>query len=211
VKRSLQPELMDSPDITLATLEQFHRDLKRVHSLLGTFATVKRFLQRDTKPVSHVLDVGCGGGTLLKYLRRSMDVQITGVDRVPPPGLDFPFVTADACIDTLPPADVAVSTMMAHHLTPAENVALIRNVGRSCRRFLILDLVRHPLPLTLFSVFVCPLIGHEAGADGRQSIRRAFTPAEFSELVTGALTGTKGRFSMDVSFFRSRQIIDIRY
>jgi SAM-dependent methyltransferase len=202
---------MDSPDIPLATLEQFHRDLKRVHSLLGTFSTVRRFLKRDSQPVSHVLDVGCGGGSLLKYLRRSMNMQITGVDRVPPPGLDFPFVAADACRDTLPPADVAVSTMVAHHLTHGENVALIRNVGRSCPRFLILDLVRHPLPLTLFSIFVCPLIGREAGADGRQSIRRAFTPGEFSELVAGALAGTKGRFSMDVSFFRSRQVIDIRY
>jgi hypothetical protein len=140
-----------------------------------------------------------------------MDVQVTGIDRVMPPGLDFPFVTADACFDTLPSADVAVSTMMAHHLTPSENVAMIRNVGRSCRRFLILDLIRHRLPLTLFSVFVCPLIGHEAAADGRLSIRRAFTPGEFTELVTEALAGTRGRFSIDVSFFRSRQIIDIRY
>ena len=42
-------------------------------------------------------------------------------------------------------------------------------------------------------------------------VRRAFTPAEFSELVTRALAGTKARFSLDASFFRSRQVIDIRY
>ena len=70
--------------------------------------------------------------------------------------------------------------LLAHHLTPEQNIALIRNVGRSCRRFIIHDLIRHPLPLVLFTLFICPLIGREAAVDGRQSIRRAFTPDEFA-------------------------------
>ncbi len=63
----------------------------------------------------------------------------------------------------------------------------------------------------LFSVFICPLIGKEAAVDGRQSIRRAFTPEEFAELVRTALAGTQGSFRIDVPRFLSRQIVDIHY
>jgi hypothetical protein len=54
------------------------------------------------------------------------------------------------------------------------------------------------------------LIGHEAAADGRQSIRRAFTPGEFAALVREAL-GAGANFSIDVPRFLSRQVVDIRY
>ena len=211
MNRSLDPELMDSPDVAPAVREKFHRDLDRVHGLLGTFATLERYLRKDDLPVRKVMDIGSGGGALLRYLRRRMNVEIVGVDLMLPPNADYPCLAADACRDTLPQADVAVTSFVAHHLTPEQNIRLIRNVARSCRRLVILDLVRHPLPLMLFSVFICPLIGREAAADGRQSIRRAFTPEEFSEIVARAVGGSSATFVSDVSLFRSRQIIDIHF
>ena len=121
------------------------------------------------------------------------------------------IIAADAVTERLPDADVAVCSLLAHHLTPEQNVALIRNVGRSCRRFIIQDLIRHPMPLVLFTVFLCPLIGREAAVDGRQSIRRAFTPEEFAGMVRTATAGTSATFTTDVSPFLSRQIIEIRF
>jgi SAM-dependent methyltransferase len=211
VIRSLEPELMDSPDVVGPVLEKFHRDLGRVHALLGSFPTIERFLRADEQPVRRVLDIGCGGGALLDYLRRRMGVEVIGVDPKPGHTRDVPIIAADATTDLLPEADVAVSSLVAHHLTPEQNIALIRNVSRSCRRFVILDLIRHPMPLVLFSVFICPLIGKEAAVDGRQSIRRAFTPEEFAKLARTALAGTQGSFRIDVPRFLSRQIVDIRY
>jgi 2-polyprenyl-3-methyl-5-hydroxy-6-metoxy-1,4-benzoquinol methylase len=211
LKRSLEPELMDSDAIQGPILDKFHRDLARVHSLLGSFPTVERFLRKDPQPVMRVIDVGCGGGDLLKFLRRRMGVEVVGIDLKPGHTNGIPVIAADATTELLPEADVAISSLVAHHLTPEQNVALIRNVGRSCRRFLILDLIRHPMPLALFSVFLAPLIGKEAAADGRQSIRRAFTPEEFSAMVREALEGTHGTFSVDVPPLLSRQVIDIRY
>ena len=109
-------------------------------------------------------------------------------------------------------SSVATSTPYSRRSgTQARASTLIRNVGRSCRRFVIQDLIRHPLPLILFTVFLYPLIGREAAVDGRQSILRAFTPQEFQELVRTAINGTPATFTTDVSRFLSRQMIDIRY
>jgi SAM-dependent methyltransferase len=211
VIRSLQPELMDLPETVGPVLGEFHRDLARVNRLLGTFPTIERFLRQDNLPVRRVIDIGCGGGALLEYLRARMGVDVIGIDPKPGDMAGVPVIEADATTEPLPEADVAVSSLVSHHLTPEENIALIRNVGRSCRRFIILDLIRHRMPLVLFSIFICPLIGKVAAVDGRQSIRRSFTPAEFADLVRAALAGTAGTFTIDVSPLRSRQVIDIRF
>ena len=211
MRRSLKPELMDSPDIVGPVLDKFHKDLGRIHGLLGTYPTIERFLRADKLPVRSVIDIGCGDGALLNYLRGRMGVEVTGVDLKPGSSAAIPIVAANAVNDRLPHADVAICSLVAHHLTPEENIALIRNVGKSCRRFLILDLIRHPMPLIFFSIFICRLIGKEAAVDGRQSIRRAFTPDEFAGLARTALAGTDATFSIDVPRFLSRQIIDIRW
>lgn len=201
---------MDSPEINGPVLETFHRDLIFVNRALGTFPTIERFLRRSDPPVRSVLDIGCGSGALLDYLQRSMNVEVIGVDLKPWPMLKVPVVAANAVTDLLPEADAAVTTLMAHHLTPEENIALIRNVSRSCRRFVIHDLIRHRVPMMGFA-FIAPFIGREARVDGWQSIRRAFTPRELSDLVRTAIAGTRATFTQDVSPFLSRQVIDIRF
>jgi SAM-dependent methyltransferase len=202
---------MDSPDVKGPVLDKFHRDLNFVNKCLGTFPTIERFIRKDDKPVRRILDIGCGGGALLEYLHRRLGVEVIGVDRKPPETAKVKIIQADAVTEPLPEADIAVCSLTAHHLTPEQNIALIRNVSRSCRRFIIQDLIRHRLPFALFTLFLCPLIGREAAVDGRQSIRRAYTPEEFQEMVRTALAGTKATFTTDVSPFLSRQIIDIRF
>jgi hypothetical protein len=88
---------------------------------------------------------------------------------------------------------------------------VIRNVGRSCRRFIILDLVRHPLPLGLFRPGIAPLVGRINAEDGRRSIQRSYTPTEFRRIAESALAGTRGTFRHSVAPFYIRQIIDISY
>jgi SAM-dependent methyltransferase len=209
--RSLEPELMDAADVRGPLLDKFHRDLNLVNKCLGTFPTIARFVENDAQPVRRVLDIGCGGGGLLEYLQRRLGVEVIGVDEKPPAAASVPIIAADAVTEPLPDADVAVCTLLAHHLTPEQNVALIRNVSRSCRRFIIHDLIRHPMPLVLFTLFLCPLIGREAAVDGRQSIRRAYTPEEFEQIVRTAISGTNATVATDVSRFLSRQILDIRF
>jgi SAM-dependent methyltransferase len=211
MQRSLKPELMDDPSISGPVLDKFHRDLNRVHKLLGSYPTIEKFIRTDDRPVQSVIDIGCGGGALLRYLRKQLHVKVTGIDTKPGHTNDIPIIAANAITDPLPAADVAVSSFVSHHLTPEENIALIKNVSRSCRRFIILDLIRHPMPLWLFTIFICPLIGHEAAVDGRQSVRRAYTPEEFKEMVQEAIKGTSATFATDIPPLLSRQVMDIRF
>jgi hypothetical protein len=118
---------------------------------------------------------------------------------------------ANAVSDPLPEADVAISTLVGHHVLDADLAAMIVNVGRSCRRFVMLDLVRSRIPLIMFRVFVAPFLSPISVADGCTSIRRALTPDELGKLTRDALAGTAATFRQTVTPLRSRQMLDIRY
>jgi SAM-dependent methyltransferase len=206
--RSYEAEILDGPDIPEDVRERCYRDLARTQRWLGNWDTVAELLRRDPVPVRSVLDIGCGHGALARELRKRLGVIATGVDTRPPLRLDdVPILQADAVRDPLPRADAAVSLMLAHHLSAEDLAALIRNVGRSCRRFVILDLVRSRVPILLFRAFVAPWIDPINVADGVRSIERAYTVAEMRALV--AATGVA--FRHYVAPFGIRQIIDINY
>jgi hypothetical protein len=120
-------------------------------------------------------------------------------------------VHADGRRDHLPFADVAYCMHLGHHLSEEDLIDLIRNVGRSCRRFIILDLVRHPLPLSLFRLGIAPLVDRINAEDGCRSIRRSYTPAEFRRIAATAVNGSGATYHHSVAPFYIRQITDIGY
>ncbi len=211
VRESVE-ELLDGGNVPRKVAELAYRDLARIHRCLGDTRCIVRAIQGDRLPVRRILDIGCANGTVLRDVQRRLGVEAVGVDLQPlPPCGPFPIVQADAVRDPLPKADVAYSMHTGHHLTEADFAGLIRNVGRYCRRFVILDLVRHPLPLALFRAFVAPFISRLNVVDGVTSVRRSFTPGEFRAMVHGALAGTGGEFRHRVAPFYIRQVVDIRY
>jgi len=213
MRRSLTPEIMDDPHVPLETWERFHRRLSALHRFLGNQRAILHALRRSPYPIRRVLDIGCGSGELLDVIQRDMQVEVTGVDLRPPQRaiFDIPMVTADAARDRLPDADVAICVTVFHHLTEDEITALVRNTGRSVRRLIVLDLVRHWVPLALFTVLVAPFLMRIVAVDGCQSIRRAYTPEELRAIVEGALNGSRATFVHSVTPFRSRQMIDITW
>jgi SAM-dependent methyltransferase len=211
--RSLVPEIMDDPRVPEHVRERFYHQLGFIQRLLGTQRAVLDALRNDAHPVRRVLDIGCGCGALLDDIRQALPTDVVGAELRAPERNRFgiPIVAADATRDRLPDADVAVCVWVLHHLREDEIVALIRNVGRSVRRFIAMDLVRHWLPLTLFSAFMSPILMHEVSADGRQSIRRAFTPVELGAIVERAVAGSGARVVHTVTPLRSGQMIDIMW
>jgi SAM-dependent methyltransferase len=202
-------ELLDDPSLPAHVVADAYRDLARAHRWLGDTGVILRRL-RIGPPARSVLDIGCGHGALLASVRDALGVEVVGFDLRPPPAnAPVPIRTGDAAVDPLPRADVALAVCLLHHLTPAQVVSLIRNVSRSCKRLIVLDPVRHRLPLLLFRLLVAPFLHRINAADGATSIRRAYTPGELRAFVDEAVRGTNARVVHKVATLRTRQIVDI--
>ena len=210
--RSSDTELLEDLSLPHATVAQAYSQLQRTHRWLGNTAALFRLLRQDPLPIRSVLDIGCGDGGLLQEIRRRLGAEVVGFDLRPPPAATpVPILTGNAVTDPLPRADVAIAVCVAHHLSEANLIRLIRNVSRSCRRFIVLDLVRHPLPLALFRTFLCPFLGTINAQDGVTSIRRSYTPREMRCAVDSALDGSAGQVRHTVAPFYIRQVVDISW
>ncbi len=213
MRRCEDIELLDGDGVSAEAVARAYVQLDKLHSWLGNTDTVLDLLKDGSHFPKRVLDIGCGQGALLMKIRRHLGVDVIGIDLRPaPPEAEVPIVTGNAVSDPLPEADVAISVVMAHHLSEAELAGMIANVGRSCRRFVLLDLVRHPVPLALFKAFVCPLLSRLNAQDGQTSIRRAYTAGEMRGVVERGLSGLErpvSRVRHTVSPLWIRQVVDI--
>ncbi len=205
-------ELLEDPSLPEEVAVRAYRDLARTQCLLRNRAAIFRELSRNAVPIRRVLDIGCGHGALLEDIRARLDVDVIGFDLRPAPAsCPVPILTGNAAIDPLPAADVAICVCMLHHLSRPDAVALIRNASRSCRRLIILDLVRHGIPLALFRMFLSPFLHRINAADGITSIQRSFTSGEMRALVDEAVRGSMARVRHTVAPLYIRQIVDIEW
>ena len=212
LRRCVDTELLENhPSLPDDAVARAYRELQHTHRWLGNTAAVLRLLRRDPIPIRMVLDIGCGHGALLQEIRRRLGVEVIGFDLRPAPAAPVLILTGNAVTEPLPRADVAVAVCVAHHLSESDLIRLIRNVSHSCRRFIILDLVRHQLPLALFRTFVCPFLGSLNAKDGVTSIRRSYTPREMRCVVDTALDGSSGEVHHTVAPFFIRQVVDISW
>lgn len=204
-------ELLEDPSLPEDVVANVYRDLARTQRFLGNTAAIFRRLRTDPGTIHRVLDIGCGQGALLEQIRRKLGVEVIGFDLRPAPKAPVPILTGNAAVDPLPAADIAFSVCLVHHLSEADVVNLIRNASKSCRRLILLDLVRHWIPLALFRVFMTPFLHRINAADGVTSIKRSYTPRELRGLAEEAVKGTNARIRHTVAPFYTRQIIDVSF
>lgn len=197
---------MDGLDVAESDHAHALRSLNRVNHLLGVDRRRCRCIERLGLPDPSVLDLACGGGGFLAHLarrRRNQPAQLLlGVDRSAfalkcakswnPKYIHW--IAADA--NHFPLANKSVDfvscSLFLHHFDPPEAVAILREAARVARRGVFVDdLVRSRLAwmLTWFAsrILSRSWIFH---ADGPQSVRAAFTPAELLNLAR--IAGLKG-------------------
>lgn len=203
--RAAGPELMDG-DLPPATFAAVLAGLARVNTVTRarppTLAFVARALHgvpRDV-PVT-IVDVGFGDGDMLRAIaRRFADrprLRLIGYDidrrSAPaatartPPGLPIRYRTGDAA--AMPePADLILSSLVAHHMTDPEIVAFLRWMeARATRGWFVNDLHRHALARHGFRLLAAvarwhPVVRH----DGALSVARAFARADWERLIAAA-------------------------
>jgi 2-polyprenyl-3-methyl-5-hydroxy-6-metoxy-1,4-benzoquinol methylase len=200
------PELMDG-DCSYEDFRDCLRSLGHVNRwLLGyrsTLAWLDRMAPVQPGPV-HIVDVGSGGGDLLRQIagwarKRSIAVELTGIDLNPyaaraakestPKELNIAWVTGDAlAYQPDKPIDIAVSSLMAHHLEDDEIISLLRWMEATARLgWFINDLERSERSSQMFSWLAKLARWHRfVHHDGPVSFRRALREADWVGLLAAA-------------------------
>lgn len=200
------PELMDGE----CSYEEFRgclRSLEQVNRwLLGyrpTLAWLERLPCGLHDPV-HILDVGSGGGDLLRKIatwtrRRGIPVQLTGIDLNPyairaaaestPKEYGIVWVTGDAlAYRPEKPVDIVVSSLTAHHLEDDEVVTLLRWMEFTARvGWFLNDLERSQRTCKMFALLAGVVGWHRfVRHDGPVSFQRAFREEDWLGLLRTA-------------------------
>jgi 2-polyprenyl-3-methyl-5-hydroxy-6-metoxy-1,4-benzoquinol methylase len=196
-------ELMDSPDCDARMLDRTYAQFAAVNALYSGWRGIYRRSIRprlSTTLVSHVLDVGSGGGDLTRALARwaardGLRLRVTGIDPDPRAhafaealpamrGVEFRRAFSRELVLAGERYDMVVSNHVLHHLSGAELGGLLFDSEQLAPRSLHADISRSWFAYAGFGISTLPFF-HDSyiRADGLRSIRRSFTPGELAAVV----------------------------
>ncbi|MGB7189488.1 MAG: methyltransferase domain-containing protein [Acidobacteriaceae bacterium] len=205
-RRASLSEWMDEP----CPYEEFRdclRDLERVNRRVGayrpTLQWLEQFAESGGQPL-HIVDVGCGGGDMLRRIERwsrerGVPVRLTGIDLNPYAaraareftnrGSSIEWITGDA-FSYRPPVSISLvlSSLFTHHLRDSEIVNFILWMESVAQRgWFINDLHRTRAPYYGFSALAWIMRWHRfVRHDGPISIRRSFLREDWERYCAAA-------------------------
>lgn len=193
-------EAMDAPDCDLARLNRTYAQFTLVNTFLSGWAGLYR---NDLVPLLktgplRVLDVGCGGGDLVRRLARwtardGLTASFVGIDTDPraiefaqrQPTSDnilFSCTDSHALVLAKERFDVVISNHVLHHLSDTERHVLCQDSAQLATQLALHnDIHRDDLAYALFPLAGIVCRHSFIVEDGLRSIRRAFTQAELSK------------------------------
>jgi ubiquinone/menaquinone biosynthesis C-methylase UbiE len=214
-------ELLDGPLDDLHELADNLRDLRRSNRLLGGARQSRLAISRLAGPEEPltIIDVGTGGADIPVMLladaaRTGRPMRVTAVDeraevieaaRLARPAVELitglELVVADGRSLPYPDGafDIAHSSLVVHHLDPADAVPFLREMARISRRGIVVnDLVRGRLYLAGAWLLSHLATGNRLSRnDAPLSVRRAYSRDELRGLVDEAglrIVGEVGGF-----------------
>lgn len=195
------PEVMDGGEIAAIDHAQALRSLNWINRLCG----VDRHLARCINtfgPINSVLDLGCGGGGLLAFLRSHNRLArlttLIGIDRSEVAlqyakrwhSLDIHWISADArCLPLNDESvDLVTCSLFLHHFDAADATKVLAEAARVARHGIVIsDLVRSRLAWMLtwtgLRLLSRSWIVH---VDGPRSVQAAFQRDELLDLAQSA-------------------------
>ena len=203
MKRTVEPELLDTDAGTPEEVAGSLADLRAINRRFGGIATLRALLLRaaptEQRELS-LLDVASGSADIPQALQqelsaRGRQLHVVAMDRSrahlngSAAGRPFAAITGDAL--NLPfrdgSFDFVSCSLFLHHLEPGEIVRFVQEGLRVCRRaVLVSDLRRSRTHLALvylgFPLYHSRLTRHDAPT----SVRRAYTMPEVRELLERA-------------------------
>ena len=213
-------EEMDAAELAPERYAKVLGDLSRINALTLAARPTLGFLERvrarrvDTKPW-RILDVGFGAGDMLARIarwgdRRGVALDLVGVDLNPKSmavaearlGGRARFVTGDYRDLAGDGWDIILSSLVTHHMTPAQRAEFLRFMeGEAVRGWLVNDLRRRRLPFAGYPLlaalaWVDPIVRR----DGQLSVGRSFRRAEWRAMLADALPDTAGECRIFRSF-----------
>ena len=207
--RCLEPEIMDQPDLAAARHQHALRGLERINRWSGSvrlfWPALRRLAEQAAPRPIRVLDVGSGGGDVLRVLRRrARRVKLTMIlegcdrsaaavayaqERADAAGADLRFFAHDVLADALPADyDAVVCALFLHHFDEAHAVVVLRRMAAATRGLVLVNDLRR-----CFSGWLLAHIGGRilttstvVHVDGPRSGAAAWTRGEVLQLAQRA-------------------------
>ena len=200
------PEWMDEP----CSYEDFRQclvDLQQVNRLTLAYRSTLHFLdrlmaRRSPTETLRIVDVGSGGGDLLRRIerwgtQRGVAVELTGIDLNPYAARAArEFTAPDSAIQWITgnafsydrPIDIVVSSLFTHHLAEAEIVQFLAWSESVARLgWFVNDLARETIPFRFFGPWARVMGWHRfVRHDGPVSFRRSFREADWQRMMGAA-------------------------
>jgi len=198
--RSRDRELLDDSRLDPVELRRNLGEMAMLNRLPGGVASSVSAVLRLLRPGSPVLDIGTGFADFAHRMRRrahapivlaDVDPEVLAVARSNVAGMDD-VTLLEADVRALPLKDGAVgvahSSLLLHHLDPADAVTALTEMRRVASHGVVVnDLRRSRLAFAMTAVPILALArARSTRHDGLLSARRAYTVAELDDLAADA-------------------------
>lgn len=194
-------EFMDDPGCDVSRLNNTYKQFYMVNQFLSGWDRIYNiYLKPRLAFASTVLDIGCGGGDVLRNLaawskRDGLDISFIGIDpdrraleyarsRATPPNVQFYRATSTELVEAGKKFDIIISNHVLHHLQNHEVYALCKDSEQLANAFVLhSDIRRSGLAYAGFSLTKLVFRKSFTTEDGLLSIRRSFTSSELQNVV----------------------------